>query len=319
MKVFRRLEDFSGVFPKPVATIGNFDGVHVGHQRLFRDIVERAEKIGGTPTVLTFHPHPLQVLAPNNAPRQIQTLEQKLETIASFGINLAVVIPFSREFAQIRARDFAANILWNLLHLQEVYVGPNFAFGYRREGSFSLLKEIGEEMGFMVDKIHQVQFRGSRVSSTAVRQAILSGQAALARRLLGRPFSLEGPVVQGARIGGEIQFPTANVQTINELEPRKGVYITRIALDNKRYPAVTNIGTRPTLTGTDQEAEISIETHILDFNQNLYGKRLTVEFLARLRDERRFSGLAALAAQIRRDVEQTRRYFGYMEKIKAGF
>jgi riboflavin kinase / FMN adenylyltransferase len=319
MKVFRRLEDFSGVFPKPIATIGNFDGVHVGHQRLFRDIVERAEKIGGTPTVLTFHPHPLQVLAPNNAPRQIQTLEQKLETIASFGINLAVVIPFSREFAQIRARDFAANILWNLLHLQEVYVGPNFAFGYRREGSFSLLKEIGEEMGFIVDKIHQVQFRGSRVSSTAVRQAILSGQAALARRLLGRPFSLEGPVVHGARIGGEIQFPTANVQTINELEPRKGVYITRIALDNKRYPAVTNIGTRPTLTGTDQEAEISIETHVLDFNQNLYGKRLTVEFLARLRDERRFSGLAALAAQIRRDVEQTRRYFGYMEKIKAGF
>jgi riboflavin kinase / FMN adenylyltransferase len=315
MKVFKRLEDFPGNFPKPVATIGNFDGVHLGHQRLIRDLVERAEKIGGIPTVITFHPHPLQALAPGNAPRQMQTLEQKLATIELYGIRLVIVIPFDRDFAQIRARDFAVNILWGLLHLHEVYVGPNFAFGHRREGSFNLLKEIGEEKGFLVGKIHQVQFRGSRVSSTAVRQALVSGQVALARRLLGRPFSLEGPVVHGERIGEEIQFPTANVQAVNELTPRKGVYITRIALDDKRYPAVTNIGTRPTVTGTDEEAETSIETHILDFRENLYGRKLTVEFLARLRDERRFPNLEALAGQIRRDVAQMRRYYRYMEKI----
>jgi riboflavin kinase / FMN adenylyltransferase len=223
MKVFNRIEDFTGNFPKPIATIGNFDGVHLGHQTLIRDLVERAEKVGGTPTVITFHPHPLQVLAPNNAPRLIQTLEQKLATIEYYGIQLVVVIPFTREFAQIRAHDFAVNILWGLLHLHEVYVGPTFAFGHRREGSFNLLKEIGEEKGFMVGKIHQVQFRGSRVSSTAVRQALISGQVALARRLLGRPFSLEGLVVHGDNIGEEIQFPTANVTTINELPPRKGV------------------------------------------------------------------------------------------------
>jgi riboflavin kinase/FMN adenylyltransferase len=315
MKVFKRLEDFPGNFPKPVATIGNFDGVHLGHQHLIRDLVERAEKIGGTPTVITFHPHPLQVLAPDNAPRQMQTLEQKLATIELYGIRLVIVIPFDRDFAQIRAHDFAVKILWGLLHLHEVYVGPNFAFGHRREGSFNLLKEIGEEKGFLVGKIHQVQFRGSRVSSTAVRQALVSGQVALARRLLGRPFSLEGPVVHGERIGEEIQFPTANVQAVNELAPRKGVYITRIALDDRRYPAVTNIGTRPTVTGTDEEAETSIETHILDFRENLYGRKLTVEFLARLRDEHRFPNLEALAGQIRRDVAQTRRYFRYMEKI----
>jgi len=315
MKVFNRLEDFSGNFPKPIATIGNFDGVHLGHQTLIRDLVGRAEKVGGTPTVITFHPHPLQVLAPNNAPRLIQTLEQKLATVERFGIQLAIVIPFTREFAQIRAHDFAVNILWNLLHLHEVYVGPNFAFGHRREGSFNLLKEIGEEKGFIVGKIHQVQFRGSRVSSTAVRQALISGQAAVARRLLGRPFSLEGTVVHGDRIGGKIQFPTANVDTINELSPRKGVYITRVPLDDKKYPAVTNIGTRPTVTGADGEAETTIETYILDFEDNLYGRNLTIEFLARLRDELRFPDMEALAKQISRDVQQTRRYFRYVEKI----
>jgi len=314
MKVITRLEDFPGNFPKPVATIGNFDGVHLGHQALIRDLVDRAEKIGGTPTVITFHPHPLQVLAPDNAPRQIQTLEQRLTTIEIFGIRLVIVIPFSRELAQISARDFVAQILWNMLHLHEVYVGPNFAFGHRREGSFNLLKEIGEEKGFMVGKIHQVQFRGSRVSSTAVRQALVAGQVALARRLLGRPFSLEGPVVYGSGIGDKIQFPTANVQAANELTPRNGVYVTRIFLDDKLYPAVTNIGTRPTVTGTDQNANTSIETHVLDFEQNLYGKQLKVEFLVRLRDEHRFHDLEALATQIRRDVKQTRRYFRYMEK-----
>jgi riboflavin kinase / FMN adenylyltransferase len=318
MKVFNRLEDFSGNFPKPIATIGNFDGVHLGHQTLLRDIVERAKIVGGTPTVMTFHPHPLQVLAPNNAPRLIQTLEQKLATIEHSGIDLAVVIPFTREFAQIRARDFAVNILWGLLRLHEVYVGPTFAFGHRREGSFNLLKEIGEEKGFTVGKIHQVQFRGSRVSSTAVRQALISGQVALARRLLGRPFSLQGPVVHGDNIGEGIRFPTANITTVNELPPRKGVYITRVSLNDELYPSVTSIGTRPTVTGSDEDAETTIETHILDFQDNLYGRNLTVEFFARLRDERRFPNLDTLARRIGRDVQQTRRYFRYLAKTSAG-
>jgi riboflavin kinase/FMN adenylyltransferase len=315
MKVLYRLEELSGHYPKPVATIGNFDGVHLGHQQLIRDLVERAGKIRGTPAVITFHPHPLQVLAPNNAPRQIQTLEQKLATIESLGISLVIIIPFSREFAQISARDFAINILWNLLHLHEVYVGPNFAFGHRREGSFNLLKEIGEEKGFLVGKIHQIQFRGSRVSSTAIRQALLSGQVALARRLLGRPFSLEGPIVHGTGTGTQIHIPTANIQTVNELVPRTGVYVARLTVDGKQYPAITNIGTRPTLTGSDDDTPTSIESHILDFQENIYEKKLMLEFMARLREERRFPNLPALVAQIQKDAAKARRYYRHLEHV----
>ena len=187
MKVVYRPEDISPEHPAPVVTIGNFDGVHLGHQKLIRDLVVRADAIGGTPIVYTFDPHPLQVLAPNNAPLQIQTLDQKIAVIESLGIPLVVLIPFNIELAQISARDFAEKILWERLHPREIYVGPNFAFGNRRQGSFNLLKEIGEEKGFLTGKIHQVQFRGNRVSSTAVRQALISGQVGLARRLLARP------------------------------------------------------------------------------------------------------------------------------------
>src|SRR5262249_2949419 len=190
-----------------------------------------------TPTVVTFNPHPLQVLAPYNAPRQIQTLNQKLITIEALGIWLVIVIPFTVEFAQTSARDFASRILWDRMKLQEIYVGPNFAFGHRREGSFNLLKEIGGEKGFTVGKIRQVQFRGSRVSSTAVRQALLAGQVALARRLLGRPYALEGEVVHGTATGAGIAFPTANLKSPNELIPRKGVDVNLLHFDGAQTPS----------------------------------------------------------------------------------
>jgi len=161
MIVIYRLEDLAPEYPSPVATIGNFDGVHQGHQILIRDLVSRAAKINGTPVVLTFHPHPLQVLAPNNAPLQIQSLDQRLAAIESLGIPLTVVIPFSTQLAQASARDFAVDILWERLRIKEIYVGPNFAFGNRRQGSFNLLKEIGEEKGLLAGKIHQVHFRGN--------------------------------------------------------------------------------------------------------------------------------------------------------------
>src|SRR5512138_1956674 len=216
MKTIYRLEELTPAYPSPIVTIGNFDGVHLGHQNLMKDLVARAEKIGGTAVVVTFYPHPLQVLAPNNAPLQIQTLDQKLATIESLGIPLVVVIPFDTDLAQTSARDFAIG-LWERLRLKEIYVGPNFAFGHRRQGSISLLKEIGEEKGFLAGKIHQVQFRGNRVSSTVIRQALISGQVGLARRLLGRPFALKGVVIHGTGTGTRLQIPTANLQTSNEL------------------------------------------------------------------------------------------------------
>jgi riboflavin kinase / FMN adenylyltransferase len=316
MKVIYRLDDLAPDYPAPVVTIGNFDGVHLGHQNLIRDLVLRAAKIGGTPIVLTFNPHPLQVLAPNNAPLRIQTLEQKIAAIESLGIPLLAVIPFNMELAQASARDFAVKTLWDRLHFKEFYVGPNFAFGHRRQGSFSLLKEIGEEKGFLTGKIHQVQFRGNRVSSTAIRQALLSGQVGLARRLLGRPYALEGTIIHGAGVGTKLQVPTANLQTHNELIPRRGVYVTLLRLEDQRYRGVTNIGFRPTLR-QEGAMSLSIETHMLDVTQDVYEKPATLEFLVRLRDERRFSGEPALVAQIQNDIANARRYFRWLERMRS--
>lgn len=315
MKVIRSLEELPHRCPRPIATIGNFDGVHLGHQKLLRDLVERAAATGGTATVLTFHPHPLAVLAPNHAPRQIQTLEQKLATMRAAGIELAIVLPFTTEFASTRARDFVVDVLWRKLQLAEIHVGPNFAFGHRREGSFNLLKELGEEHGFLVCKITQVQLRGSRVSSTAVRQALVAGQVALARRLLGRPFALAGEIVHGDAIGARLKVPTANLQTPNELIPRNGVYVTMLVFDGRRHRSVTNIGVRPTIAGASPESPTRIETHVLDFRENLYGREVSLEFLVRLREERRFPGREALLEQIRKDVRRATRYFGWLERV----
>jgi riboflavin kinase / FMN adenylyltransferase len=313
MKVIYRLEDLVPDYPAPVITIGNFDGVHLGHQNLIRDLAQRAARTGGTPVVLTFNPHPLQVLAPNNAPLQIQTLNQKIAIMKSLGIPLVVVIPFDMQLAQMSARDFAVKVLWEGLHHKEIYVGPNFAFGHRRQGSFNLLKEIGEEKGFLAGKIHQVQFRGNRVSSTTIRQALISGQVGLVRRLLARPYALEGTIVRGTGIGSKLQIPTANLQTPNELIPRRGVYVTLLHLEGLRYRGVTNIGFRPTM---NQEGigSLSLETHLLDFKQDIYGKSVALEFLMRLRDERRFPGEGALVAQIRKDIKNAQRYFHWLER-----
>jgi riboflavin kinase / FMN adenylyltransferase len=316
MKVIYRLEDLAPDYPAPAITIGNFDGVHLGHQNLMRDLAQRAAKIGGVPIVLTFNPHPLQVLAPNNAPLQIQTLDQRITTMGSLGIPLVVVIPFDMQLAQMSARDFAIKTLWERLHPKEIYVGPNFAFGNRRQGSFNLLKEIGEEKGFLVGKIHQVQFRGNRVSSTAIRQALISGQVGLARRLLARPYALEGKIVRGTGIGSQLQIPTANLQTPNELIPRRGVYVTLLNLEGRKYRGVTNIGFRPTIN-QESAGSLSIETHLLDFQQDIYGKSVTLEFLVRLRDERRFSGEQALVVQIRKDINNARRYFHWLERSNS--
>jgi riboflavin kinase/FMN adenylyltransferase len=311
MRVIDRLEDLAPEYPVPVLTIGNFDGVHLGHQNLLRDLNSRAAKIGGTAVVMTFHPHPLQVLAPNNAPLQIQTLGQKIAAIESLGIPLVIVIRFDTQLAQMSARDFALKTVWERLHPKEIYVGPNFAFGNRRQGSFSLLKEVGEEKGFIAAKIHQVQFRGSRVSSTAIRQALVSGEVGLARRLLARPFALEGEIVRGTGLGSRLGIPTANHRTPNELIPRRGVYVTLLVMEGRKHRGVTNVGFRPTVAN-EEEAFLSIETHMLDFEQDVYGKKINLEFLVRLRDERRFSGEQALIAQMRKDIQNARRYFAWL-------
>jgi riboflavin kinase/FMN adenylyltransferase len=314
MKTIYGLEHLPQDWPQPVLTIGNFDGVHLGHQSLMRTLVARAAATGGLSLVLTFDPHPLQVLAPDNAPRQIQTLKQKLAALDALGIDVVVVLPFTRDLAHMGAREFVRGILYERLRSKEIHVGASFAFGHRREGSFNLLKEMGEELGFLVEKIHQVQFRGTRVSSTLVRQSLISGQAGLARRLLGRPFALEGEVVHGAAAGSGLRVPTANVDARNELIPRTGVYVSFLALGDRRRKSVTNIGTRPTLTGL-ASGPLTVETHILDFEGELYGAEVCVELLVRLREERRFPSTDALVNRIRTDVVAARRFFEWMRQV----
>ncbi len=316
MIAVRGLEPLPESWSRPIVTIGNFDGVHLGHQSLLRALAARARDIGGAPVVLTFDRHPLQVLAPDNAPRQIQTLRQRLGALAELGIEGVVILPFTRELAHMSARDFVTRILCERLHVREIHVGASFAFGYRREGSFNLLKEMGDVRGFQVEKIHQVQFRGNRVSSTMVRQALVTGQVALARRLLGRPFSLGGEVVHGSGIGAGILVPTANISLFNELSPRHGVYITVFRTNGKFYQSVTNIGTRPTVTG-QIAGPVTIESHILDFDGDLYGAPVELDFLLRLREERRFASTDALASRIQRDIAAARRYFAWVGRVQA--
>jgi riboflavin kinase/FMN adenylyltransferase len=256
----------------------------------------------------------LQALERDNAPRQLQTMPQRLASFAALGIQLVIVIPFDANLARMGARDFATSVLLGQLQLRELYVGPNFAFGHRREGSFNLLKEIGEEMGIVVGRIPQIQYRGTRVSSTAVRQALVLGQVTLARRLLGRPYALSGEVVHGSGTGSRLQVPTANLLTENDLVPRRGVYVTLLSLSGERHRCITNIGVRPTISTAGSEAPLSIETHILGFSGDLYGSRISLEFLLRLREERRFPDPDALVAQIRRDMARARRYFAWVEK-----
>jgi len=308
MKVISRLEDIRPEYALPVVTMGNFDGVHLGHRKLIQTVVSRAAEIGGTPMAITFYPHPLQMLVPDYAPMQIQTLSRKLAVIESLGIPITVVIPYTEKLAGTDARDFALDVLYERLRVKEIYVGPNFAFGHRRQGSVSLLKEIGYEKGFLAEKIPQVEFRGTRVSSTTVRQALINGQVALARRLLARPFTLEGTVVHGEGMGAKLQVPTANLRTENELIPRRGVYVTRLCVDGDSLAGVTNIGFRPTVNSEESTA-LSIETHALDFNRDIYGKRIAVEFLSRVRDEHRFASVDDLVARIRKDKESACRYF----------
>jgi riboflavin kinase/FMN adenylyltransferase len=314
MDIINRLEDLPHGCPRPVATVGNFDGIHLGHQQLIRFLVGRAREIGGTATVITFNPHPLAVLAPNNAPRQIQTLDQKLDRMRALGIRLAIVIPFSIQFAQTKAREFVTEYLWRRFQLHEIYVGPNFAFGHRREGSFNLLKEVGAEKGFFVGKVHQVQFRGARVSSTSVRQALVAGQVALARRLLARPFALTGEIVHGSALGAGMSIPTANLHHDNELVPRNGVYVTMLSVEGRRCRSVSNVGIRPTITAGKSDPVVSIETHVLDFDAELYGARVSLEFLVHLREEKRFPSNEVLVAQITRDIAKARRYFDWLER-----
>ncbi len=295
----------------PVVTIGNFDGVHLGHRAIMEIVTERARAHAGQAVVYTFDPHPRKVLRPDSAPGLLTTLEQKLERLEALGVDVVVVEPFDRAFAALPAEAFVREVLHGRLRPLEVYVGYDFHFGRDREGSMRLLTELGPRLGFAVTIIPEVTVEGQDVNSTRIRSLLGEGRVEAAARLMDRPYAVRGRVVEGDRRGRELGFPTANLAPENEILPRNGVYAGFLRLldpgdpsPRGAIPAVTNVGRRPTFHADDP---VLAEAHLIDFEGDLYGRRVEVSFAHHLRDERRFPGVDALRGQIGADVEAARR------------
>ena len=290
-----------------VLTLGVFDGLHLGHQLIMRTVVERARAISAVPTVITFDPHPRAVLHPESAPPLLQTFDQKIEAFGVLGLEQAIVIRFTRAFAAIRAEDFLRDVVRDRLQAREVYLGRGFAFGHNREGNIELLKKVSKQLGFHAEEVPEVRLRGLRISSSRIRELLAEGRVNLARRMLGRPYGVEGRVVRGRERGRTIGFPTANLRPQNRVIPRSGVYVTATLIDGVWRRSVTNIGTRPTFeTGA---TEPSVETYIMNWAGDLYGDVVRVRFLHRLRDEKKFASVDDLKRQITYDSERAEKYF----------
>jgi riboflavin kinase/FMN adenylyltransferase len=291
---------------QPVLALGNFDGLHRGHLKIVERVARVAAERDATPVVMTFDPHPTRVVRPDKAPPLLMTTPQKLEALAKAGMGAAVIVRFTPEMAQWSPETFVQQVLVEWLRVAEVWVGANFLFGHDRAGNFSLLRLLGARYGFRAEKIDPVRYKDFVVSSTRVRRLITEGRVDEAATLLGRHYLVDGLVVHGLQRGRLLGFPTANLDTENELIPPDGVYATLVTLDGIVYPSVTNIGIRPTF---HQPSATVIETHLLDIDRDLYGVRLRVSFLQRIRDERTFDGIDALKAQIAADCDRARALF----------
>ncbi len=269
-------------------------------------VVERARAIGAVPTVITFDPHPRAVLHPESAPPLLQTFDQKIEGFGVLGIEQTIVVQFTKEFSSIRAEDFLKDLVVDRLHAKEVYLGKGFAFGHNREGNIELLKRMGRELGFVAGEVPELKLRGRRVSSSQIRQLLVAGRVNLARRMLGRPYGVEGRVERGSERGHKLGFPTANLHPQNRVIPRNGVYVTGTLIDGQWRRSVTNVGLRPTFADA---TEPSVETYVMNWDGDLYGDVVRVRFLYRLRDERKFSSIDELKTQIARDAQRAQSYF----------
>ncbi len=291
---------------RAVLTLGNFDGVHLGHQAILERTIALARDRLARAGLLTFHPHPVHVLAPDKAPRLIVPLRGKIELLAATGIDFVWIARFSYAFSQLSPEAFVRDYVLTRVGLAGIVVGYNVSFGHNRTGNASVLQELGAQLGFEVEVVGPVMREGTRVSSTVVRTAIVRGDAAEAARLLGRPHGVWGRVEGGARRGREIGFPTANLRPSGGLLPADGVYAVRVAVGGATHAGVGNIGLRPTFG----EHQRTLEVHLFDFDGDLYRERMRVDFIARLRGEVCFPSVDALVQQIARDVDQARRALG---------
>jgi riboflavin kinase/FMN adenylyltransferase len=309
LAVVHSAEEWIARFGSPrrgsAVTIGNFDGVHLGHQQILRTVLDHARRTDAQAAVLTFYPHPARVLRPAEAPALLQTLDQRLAAIGATGIDAALVTRFDAELANVAPEDFVRRFLLDAMAAQTVLVGGNFRFGHRGAGDIKLLGELGQRWGFDVEIVPPVVEDGVVVSSTAIRTAIRDGLVDEARGMLGRPYALEGEIRTGTGQGRKLVVPTLNLATSQEVLPKNGVYATEAVVAGKTYRAATNVGMRPTFDG----ARITIESYLFDFSDMLTSGKLEVRFWQRLRDERKFSGPAELREQVLKDIEQAKEYF----------
>ena len=304
MKIINDLSGISKPFDNAVLTIGNFDGVHLGHQALFRQVIEKAATVDGTSVVITFEPHPIRVINAGKHFPLITLYEQKVELIGTTGMDVLIRIPFTREFASIPARTFVKEILCDLIGMKAIVVGQDYSFGKDRKGNVSLLRELGKSLGFEVIVSGWIQVEGGRISSTAIRNVVRAGKVEEAKKLLGRHYQIRGTVARGRDRGGRLLgFPTANLILTDELCPKTGVYAVTVEYDHDRYNGVANIGYSPTF----KEHHFGVEVHIFDFDKSIYGQPIRLNFVQRLRGEKKFESPEALAVQIKQDVADSKK------------
>jgi len=308
MRVYHGMEEVPPDFGPSALTIGNFDGVHFGHRQILRRLKAIANENGWKASVLTFDPHPTAVVAPDRAPRLMTSPARRVELMSEEGIEQVLILPFTRELALLSPEDFVRLLLVDRLGARAVLVGDNFRFGHKAAGNVRLLTEAGQRLGFRTEIVPAVRCRGRIVSSSGIREMIQAGQVSVAARLLQHPYALEGEVVSGRGVGSKQTVPTLNLQTDSTLIPARGVYITRTdALDrDAHWNSITNIGYRPTFGASDQ---LSIETFLLDPLESEAPARIRVEFLRRVREERKFDSPESLRAQILKDVRVAQTYF----------
>jgi len=311
MSIVCNLDNLPKNITNPVITIGNFDGVHRAHQKIFKKIIERARDLHGTSVVITFEPHPIKVMFPTKAKPLITLLEQKQELIINQGIDLLLIIKFTAEFAAISANDFVKDILVDKIGIKDIVVGYDYTFGHNRQGNITVLREMGSQFNFNVHQVDPVYVGKVLVSSTSIRNLIMEGNVDKAKKILGRNYQIRGEVISGRNRGGPLLgYPTANLRLTDELIPKEGVYIVLIDIGDKTYQGLTNIGYNPTF----KDKTFSVETYIFDLAANILKQEIKVNFLFRLRDEITFASSKELSHQIDQDVNQAREFF---QKKKA--
>lgn len=299
MKIIRGIQNIKESITYPVLTIGNFDGVHLGHQAIFKKVVDRVKEVEGTGIVFTFEPHPKKILSPDKYLTSLITFEKKLELIEKTGIDMVICADFTTDFAALSPWQFTKSILVEKICVKEVFVGYDFNFGKRREGTAEYFQKMGEEFGFKVEVLDAVKINGGIVSSSFIRDLIVNGQVSKAARYLGQPYSLAGKVVGGREVGSAIGFPTANLDVHDSLIPHTGVYAVQIISKNKKYNGVANVGYNPTF----KRNHLTVEIHIFDFTENLYDQTIRLLFINRIRDEVAFLSTEELKIQIQKDVK----------------